>query len=69
MKMAKKGRSYRRAFGRQVAVELPIEHLNRASGGQDDIVIQSTRTCDGTQTYTPTGRDCSGGTDTDAYPV
>ena len=59
----------RRVLGRQVASEMADEDLGRVHGRERGIEIQGTRTCDGSWTYSPRGKDCTGGAgaDDDAY--
>jgi hypothetical protein len=63
--MNKEKEKYRRAFGRQVAVELSEEALADIGGqGHKRPMAKSWSTCDGTRTHrADTGLDCTGQTD------
>lgn len=62
--MEKSQPMYRRAFGRQVAVELREDDLGPVQGthgGDGGVVAQGTRSCDGTRTGFGSEKDCTGG--------
>lgn len=65
--MDKKPPVYRRAFGRQVAVELPENELGQAHGSED--VIEA-KTCDGELTIQAgRGKDCENGAGWDDWAL
>lgn len=62
--MKKTQAQYRRAFGHQVAVELPEDSPAMIGQAGDRPVIQAFTTCDGLRTHrADTGLDCSGQSD------
>lgn len=62
--MNKKETTYRRALGRQVAVELPDDGLANVGGQGRKPIAKAFSTCDGDVTHQPGApRDCTGQTD------